>query len=146
MYERHIIERSGDRLYNDIATDVVKTSLLDYHEAARKLLWDMQTAGFRKSQPIDVDCEGEILGGAHRLACAIALGIDEVPVLYHEQRVWAPDWGRDWFIDYPSEWLRQIDEDYARMSGVGRGDKRVGGAGAVARQAPQIEEGRAQES
>lgn len=80
-----------------LATDQYKRSIADYRQAAQELFDDMCNNGFDYSQAIPVDVDGEILGGAHRIACALAVGIDDIPVVLHERKVWAPPWGEAWF-------------------------------------------------
>ena len=70
----------------------------------------MESMGFLTSQPIPLDKTGELLGGAHRLACALALEIPNVGVEWHGHRVWAPSWDRKWFWD-----ARMAPEDYLRL-------------------------------
>lgn len=63
----------------------------------RRLLLSMAANGFLEEYAIPIDQDGELLGGAHRVACALALGIKAVPVEKHTRYVWAPPWGRRWF-------------------------------------------------
>lgn len=68
-----------------------------YLPQARALLGSMVEKGFDPVYAIPVDPDGEILGGAHRLACALALQLDSVPIVRRPQKAWAPPWGEDWF-------------------------------------------------
>lgn len=79
--------------------DGEKPTLDIFVPAAKALFGSMREAGFHEACAIPVDPRGDILGGAHRLACAIALGCD----LFIEDRpekAWAPAWGRDWFVEH----------------------------------------------
>lgn len=97
VYRWHIEQRSGARMAAGIPTDGWKRSLDDYVISAAHLLAVMKTQGFFPAGAIPVDPDGEILGGAHRLACALALEIPSVPVTLDQCRVWAPAWGEEWF-------------------------------------------------
>lgn len=65
---------------------------------AEVLALGMYDFGFDQTQPIPIDPDGELLGGAHRTACALALGID-CYVQHMPQKAWAPAWDKQWFID-----------------------------------------------
>ena len=82
-----------------VATDRSKYSLEDYLDAARALWSAMARDGFDGRFPIRLDPNGELLDGSHRLACALALDIAAVPVEHAPWMVWAPAWGRQWFLD-----------------------------------------------
>ncbi len=92
--------RSGARMQSGVATDVWKTTLGDYLHAAKDLLSSMQRIGFDKACSIPLDVNGEILNGSHRIGCAKALRIGEIPVLVTTSKVWAPAWDRDWFLKH----------------------------------------------
>jgi hypothetical protein len=79
-----------------LATDTWKLSVDDYVSSALELLESMQ-AGYNFEFPIPVDLNGELLNGSHRVACAIALGIDDIPVVTESRHVWAPAWDDAWF-------------------------------------------------
>jgi len=117
LYEWHIATRNAGRLLNDLPCDVVKRSLNDYHRHSTSLRNNMARYGFDRKQPIPIDRNGELMGGAHRLACAIALHIKEVPVVQSDQEVWQPAWGRDHFEDLPS--IDLIDQEFNRIRGHG---------------------------
>src|SRR5688572_21516981 len=99
VYLWHIAARSGKRLQQGLATDAWKMTLDDYVVSAALLCRSMAYSGFDPSHAVPIDPDGELLGGAHRVACALALGLDVVPVERRENRVWAPAWGIDWFRD-----------------------------------------------
>jgi hypothetical protein len=99
VYRWHIDQRSGHRIREGIATDQWKLSLTDYVVAAKMLLESMRTFGFRPKAMVPVDPDGELLGGAHRVACALALGIKEIPILRETRKVWAPPWDWGWFVE-----------------------------------------------
>lgn len=97
LYDWHIWERSGHRMKAGLTTDVSKRNVADYRFCAADLLRSMDR-GFDPRHPIPTDPIGELLNGSHRLACAIALGINGVPVIRHSTPVWAPDWDAAWFL------------------------------------------------
>jgi hypothetical protein len=76
-----------------------------YIETAGALCASMALRGFVDIPEwrIPVDPNGELLGGAHRVACALALEIKEVPVVRMTQLCWAPPWGEQWFRDQGME-------------------------------------------
>lgn len=80
-----------------LPTDGWKKTLDNYERAALKLFESMAADGFDERYPVPVDPDGELLGGSHRVACALALEIAEVPVVRAPQYVWAPPWDRTWF-------------------------------------------------
>jgi hypothetical protein len=98
IYRWHIEKRSGSRLRSGLATDGWKRTLDDYVSAARGLYEGMAEDGFRLSGTVLIDPNGELLSGAHRVACALALGIEMIPVKREARHVWAPAWGYEWFV------------------------------------------------
>lgn len=98
-------------------TDGWKTSLDDYLSAAEALFASMVAQGFDPAHPIPVDPDGELLGGAHRLACALALELDQVPVTHEPSKAWAPPWGEAWFRDNGMgiEELERVKRDWEAL-------------------------------
>lgn len=92
--------RTAARRAAGLPTDGWKMTVDDYVMSAKDLLGIMWATGFKAEYgAIPIDIFGEILGGAHRLACALALGIEEVPFDRKSQIAHAPPWGEQWFID-----------------------------------------------
>ena len=116
VYAWHIDKRIGPRMKAGLVTDNWKRSLDDYYFSAFRLFTSMQEFGFLPNEPVPVDPDGEILGGAHRLACALALGIEDVPVSHSTNKVWAPPWHREWFVEHGMMDMRRLDEDWAQMN------------------------------
>ena len=85
-------------MQSGLATDRWKRSLDHYLCSAKALYGAMVHEGFDAAFPIPVDPNGELLDGSHRVACALALGIETIPVIRMAQRVWAPAWGYEWFV------------------------------------------------
>jgi hypothetical protein len=117
IYLWHIGKRSGARMQQGLATDAWKRSLDDYLASAASLCRSMAYHGFHPSGAIPIDPDGELLGGAHRVACALALGIEAVPVRRETRYCHAPPWNRAWFLANrvdPDD-LRRIDEDLSAL-------------------------------
>ncbi len=101
-----------------LTTDVWKTSLEDYLSSAQALYQSMVAKGFDPAFPVPVDPNGELLGGAHRVACALALKIESIVVEHQERLVWAPAWGEQWFIQHgmSGEDLERLRQDWLMIS------------------------------
>lgn len=80
-----------------LRTDRWKKSVDDYVQAARTLIMSMTAKGFDAAHAVPVDPNGELLDGSHRVACALALELKEVPVVWQPRYVWAPPWDYAWF-------------------------------------------------
>lgn len=117
VYRWHIEERVGPAIRAGQPMDRWKTSIDDYVESAKSLLGSMRDRGFVAQGAIPIDRNGELLGGAHRLACAISLGLPFISVDHRNQDVWAPPWHRGWFIEHGigSRDLKRLDEDWELM-------------------------------
>lgn len=96
-----------------LATDGWKRSIGDYLQSSKDLLSSMQRIGFDRSCPIPLDRNGELMNGSHRVACALALEIPEVPVLQSDGKVWAPAWDRGWFLTHgwPESYVDELEKD-----------------------------------
>jgi len=93
MYTRHILSRTG----GVEPGNSTKTSLALYITSARVLFERIREIGFDPGDPIPVDQWGRLRDGAHRVACAAALGL-KVDVLYLKVRYPIRQWGIDWFL------------------------------------------------
>jgi len=97
----------------------------DYVISAENLLSSMDRDGFNEKRAIPIDPDGEFLAGAHRIACALALDIDSIPVVRMTNKVWAPDWGYDWFVnagmDY--EGMLRLEADMLELMGKDMGPR-----------------------
>ena len=80
-----------------VTTDAWKRNIGDYLTSAEDLYLSMRRFGFDPDHSVPIDPAGELLNGSHRVACALALGIEEIPVIHEERRVWAPAWDAAWF-------------------------------------------------
>lgn len=95
IYLKHILFRTGGAEPGDEAR---KGNLKDFKQQFAALLHSMKQSGFDVNHPIPVSRRtGLILNGAHRLAAACALGIKQVPIIYHDD-VDGLRWDSEWFI------------------------------------------------
>jgi hypothetical protein len=117
VYRWHIDIRSGARMQSGLVTDKWKKSVDDYVGAAKGLCNSM-AMWFPDSCAVAVDVNGELLDGSHRVACAIARGLAEIPVRHEAREVWAPAWGRDWFVTngMAAGDLERLEKDMAEIS------------------------------
>ena len=115
VYRWHIEERSGPRMRAGLGTDKWKLSVGDYVGAASRLYASVLSHGV--FDPVPVDMNGELLDGSHRVACAVALGIEAIRVQTQPRLVWAPPWNEAWFIDkgMASADLGRLRADWAMM-------------------------------
>lgn len=120
VYRWHIDARSGSRMRAGFSTDRWKLTLEDYTEAARELCASVANYGFRPEGAIPIDPNGELLDGSHRVSCALALGIESVPVKQEDRTVWAPAWGEQWFIEHgmSDADLKRLRADFGAISGL----------------------------
>lgn len=120
LYVWHIVERSGHRFKLNVATDGWKRNPQDYLDSAGKLLQSMTARGYCNDEPILVDNDGEIWNGAHRIACAAAMGFTEIPVFRKRGFVWAPRWDREWMVEHgiSAQDLKRLDSDMEKLKSV----------------------------
>lgn len=98
LYRWHIKSRRKANRRVGVGMDTGKSGTEQYVYDATVLFRSMWRNGFDYRYSIPIDPDGELLDGAHRTACALALGID-CYVQHMPQKVWAPAWDRQWFID-----------------------------------------------
>lgn len=88
-----------------------------YLDTARALHESMWLHGFAPQHAVPLDGFDEILGGAHRIACALSLNI---PVVTRraERKMHPPAWGHDWFVSHgmADDDLARLDADWATMT------------------------------
>jgi hypothetical protein len=121
VYRFHIERRQASNAKLNLGMDG-KSGTDHYIETAAALCASMALRGFVDVPEwrIPVDPNGELLGGAHRVACALALEIGEVPVVRMPQLVWAPPWGEQCFIDQgmAAEDLERLRQDWTALSSM----------------------------
>lgn len=117
-YRWHLEKRSGARMAAGLATDAWKMTLDDYVASAASLCRSMAYRGFDPTCAIPIDPDGELLNGSHRVACALALGIESVPVRRERRLAWAPSWGLQFFIDHGmgEEDLSRLKADWETLT------------------------------
>jgi FkbM family methyltransferase len=94
IYNRHILQRTQGKEPESLG----KTCLGDYHEQFRQLINSIRSEGFSDEFAIPIDANGRILNGAHRLAAALALQLDQVPVVRMPPSWNGLEWGMGWFL------------------------------------------------
>lgn len=74
--------------------------------------------GFNPEHPVPVDENDDILGGAHRVACALALQI-RVHCVRSDKLAWAPEWGSAWFkqMGMPPHKVEELLKDRGALAG-----------------------------
>ena len=114
LYLWHIAARRNANRSVGVGMDANKASDAAYIPAAKALYQSMVAKGFDPAFPVPVDPNGELLGGAHRVACALALKIESIVVEHQERLVWAPAWGEQWFAQHglSGEDLERLRSDF----------------------------------
>jgi hypothetical protein len=111
IYRWHIETRAVVNARIRIGMDG-KPGIETYLQDCRRLLASMHASGFLARYAVPVDPDGELLGGAHRVSCALALEMPEIPVKDEMRRAWAPAWDKNWFL---ANGMGQAD--FERLSG-----------------------------
>lgn len=116
MYLWHIHHRRQSGF-----VDSNKDSLGVFIPQASALFASMALNGFDPAHPVPVDPNGNILGGAHRVACALALGVEAV-CERRAELVWAPPWDAAWFRQHgmPEEVVGGLLADMDKLRGPGK--------------------------
>lgn len=96
LYRRHIERRTAGVEPVDFSTGQLsaKRSTDAYLHGCHTLLDSMRREGFREADAVPVAPGGALANGAHRVACALALGL-RVPIRHHPQA--GPAWDFAWF-------------------------------------------------
>lgn len=96
-YKLHIFHRTRGVEPKDYqGQDINKNSITDYRTSCSVMLQDMRKNGYNPKFPIPLNYKGELLNGAHRLACAKSLGLE--PFFLRVENVLAPVWDEKWFL------------------------------------------------
>ena len=119
VYRWHIYVRSGDRMARGLKTDGWKENIEHWIDAAKTLSESMLSNGFLAQHAIPIDEDGELLNGAHRLACALAYDLPRVYTWQVDKKVWAPPWDKQWFLDNhcKEKDLKRIMRDWSEIGG-----------------------------
>jgi len=94
IYKRHILQRTQGKEPESLG----KNCLDDYQKQFRQLINSIRSEGFSDEFAIPIDTHGRILNGAHRLAAALALQLDRVPVVRMPSSWNGLEWGMGWFL------------------------------------------------
>ena len=78
-----------------------KKGLDDFEESFQKLLISMKENGFQKEHFIPVGADGVMINGTHRLAAALALGLNVWTVKFELLQ------GEMFFFEYTLDWMRE---------------------------------------
>lgn len=113
VYRLHITGRTGGR-----EPGGWKRCVEDYISAAHELLTSMHARGFDPAHPIPIGSNGRIRNGAHRIACALALGIDVV-VEHIDKPGTAEPWDEEWLRKgrLNDAEIARVKEDLRRLHG-----------------------------
>lgn len=119
IYRWHIQARKTANAKLGLGMDS-KSGTDQYVSDCHRLLVSMRANGFCSEYAIPIDPDGELLGGAHRTACALALEIETVPVERRTNTAWAPAWGEEWFIanGMPDAYLDRLRKDWQELNGL----------------------------
>ena len=107
VYRWHIEKRTGGREPRSW-----KRSVDDYVAALAVLLAGMRVDGFDANYPVVLGANGRLRDGAHRVACALFLGLPVLAVT--DPRDGSATWGLDWFRRHdmgPAD-LQRIEADW----------------------------------
>jgi hypothetical protein len=117
QYRWHIEARKAANAKLGLGMDG-KVDTDHYVASAGDLCRSMAYHGFNPSGAIPIDPDGELLNGSHRVGCALALGIESVPVERRPDRVWAPRWDYEWFVSngMAEEDLERILADWQTLA------------------------------
>ena len=110
IYRWHIEKRTGGQEPRSW-----KRSIDDYVTACKDLLESMLRSGFNQDFPLEYGNNGRLRSGAHRLACALLLGLDVyyVILMINGNTIW----NEKWFVRHgmTPEDLERIKTDWAHL-------------------------------
>lgn len=113
VYREHIMGRTRGK-----EPGGSKRCVEDYVSGARELLISMQVRGFDARHPIPIGSNGRLRGGAHRLACALALGLDAAIDRIDRPGTAAP-WDAAWMLSHGMDRtdVERARADWSRLHG-----------------------------
>jgi hypothetical protein len=97
LYRKHIFLRTGGIEPPDLYSEqhfTEKISIGDYEAQAQDLYKSIEAKGFNQQKAIAVSDDLLLMNGAHRLAAAVSLGLDAIPI---ERSAGGGLWGTEWF-------------------------------------------------
>ena len=118
LYREHIFKRSGGVEGGDrwIKVPSGKNCVDDYITSAKKLHVSMKENGFDINYPVPYYITNNgIENGAHRISCALALGIDVYAMKVVPKRY--KRWDEKWFIkkEFSHSDIKLLKETYASL-------------------------------
>lgn len=118
VYIWHIEKRRIANRSKGIGMDAGKPENGNYLPAARRLHASMSASGFDRNFAIPIAKDRQLLGGAHRLACAIALDCNVWVERTKTGSVWAPAWDRQWFVEngMSEDDLQRLTADFIELA------------------------------
>lgn len=90
LYIRHILMRTGG-ITSSLET-LQKQCVDDYCKEYKTLIYKMKEKGFDKNFPVEVTTDGLISNGAHRIAAAMALGLNTEIITKNTGYSWDFNW------------------------------------------------------
>lgn len=116
LYKKHILKRSGGVEGDDphIPNQDRKLSVDDYVNAAKQLYKSMKETGFNKEYPVPYYNIG-LENGAHRVSCAMALGINIYAIKVIPRKI--KNWDERWFSKkgFSAEEIELLKREYAKI-------------------------------
>lgn len=99
------LNSDGFGIYNDVqhyrvsSKSIIPRHQYDNEEAFKALIDSIVSNGFDSQYPLCLNKDYMVIDGAHRLALALYLGIDRVPVVFKEKYY-------DVDFDYSMQWMK----------------------------------------
>lgn len=90
LYIRHILMRNGG-VTSHLET-LQKQCVDEYCKEFEKLIYSMKENGFDKNFPAEITTDGLISNGSHRIAAAMALGINTETIIKNDGHSWSFEW------------------------------------------------------
>lgn len=116
LYKKHVYQRTRGIEPPDLLTqEQYKNSVDSYVEKAEELYFSMKENGFLPSSKIPISPTGGLLNGAHRLACAAYLGIQDLSCTLLETD--SPLWNFDCLEEYGEEEQLAVLRGYLELHG-----------------------------
>jgi hypothetical protein len=100
LYRKHILIRTGGNEPPDLNCEnhhIKKFTIKDYELQAYELYKSIESEGFRVDRAVPVTENLLLVNGSHRLAAAISLGLESIPIA---RKSTGGVWGLDWFKKY----------------------------------------------
>ena len=78
----------------------------------KQLCLSVATKGYDGNKyPVNLNPDGTLFDGAHRVACALAKGEESIPVLFKKRKLKRPSYGEDWFLNhFPEAYIQELKD------------------------------------